>query len=181
MSGERLRTALDGRARFLREKELPLPKRQPHLVRWAREFLLFTQAHGGHTFEQTLDLFLAEVGGSHGEQEHHPAIVGDVIYTSRIAYNLRTGKPLKGWQWVRGGHGCGTISTSSFCNFHRGDMPVMQELKTGRLRHLTSVTRPGCWINMLPAGGLILIPEASSGCTCSHSIQTSLALVPRGE
>ena len=121
------------------------------------------------------------VGGSHGEQEHHPAIVGDVIYTSRIAYNLRTGKPLKGWQWVRGGHGCGTISTSSFCNFHRGDMPVMQELKTGRLRHLTSVTRPGCWINMLPAGGLILIPEASSGCTCSHSIQTSLALVPRGE
>ena len=55
----------------------------------------------------------------------------------------------------------------------------LQELKTGKFMHLTRVTRPGCWINMIPAGGLLLIPEFSSGCTCSHAIQTSLALVPR--
>jgi hypothetical protein len=30
---------------------------------------------------------------------------------------------------------------------------------------------------MLPVGGLILIPEASSGCTCPYSIQTAMALV----
>jgi hypothetical protein len=30
--------------------------------RWVREFLLFVRGHGGYTFEQTLDLFLAEVG-----------------------------------------------------------------------------------------------------------------------
>ena len=52
-------------------------------------------------------------------------------------------------------------------------------LASGESTALTSVTRPGCWINILPAGGLVLIPEASSGCTCYYSIQTSLALSPR--
>ena len=33
---------------------MALPKHQPYLVRWVREFLLFAQGHGGYTFEQTL-------------------------------------------------------------------------------------------------------------------------------
>jgi len=40
------------------------------------------------------------------------------------------------------------------------------------------VSRPGCWINTIPAGGLVLIPESSSGCTCGFALQTSLAFVP---
>ena len=66
MSGARLQAALDGYAKFLREEDLALPKHQPYLVRWVREFLLFAQGHDGYTFEQTLDLFLAEVGGRVG-------------------------------------------------------------------------------------------------------------------
>jgi hypothetical protein len=32
---------------------------------------------------------------------------------------------------------------------------------------------------MIPAGGLLLIPEASSGCSCKHfPVQTSLGFVP---
>jgi hypothetical protein len=42
-----------------------------------------------------------------------------------------------------------------------------------------TVSRPGCWINMIPAGGLVLIPEASSGCTCGFSLQTSVAYIPQ--
>ena len=38
------------------------PKRQPQLVRWVGEFLGFAADHAGYTFEQTLDLCLAEVG-----------------------------------------------------------------------------------------------------------------------
>ena len=37
--------------------------------------------------------------------------------------------------------------------------------------------RPACWINTLPAGGIVLMPEASSSCSCSYSFQTSLALI----
>jgi len=59
---------LDGYAKFLRERQLVLPKHQPYLVRWVREFLLFARQDGGYTFEQTPDLFLAEVGGRVGEK-----------------------------------------------------------------------------------------------------------------
>ena len=39
-------------------------------MRWVREFLLFPQEHGGCTFEQTLDLFLADVRRARGRQPH---------------------------------------------------------------------------------------------------------------
>ena len=45
---------------------MALTSHQPYLVRWVKEFLFFSAEHRGHTFEQTLDLFLAEVGGRVG-------------------------------------------------------------------------------------------------------------------
>jgi hypothetical protein len=54
----------------------------------------------------------------------------------------------------------------------------MCDLTTGTHTKLTTVSRPGCWINIIPAGGLLLIPEASSGCTCNFPIQASMALMP---
>jgi len=32
--------------------------------------------------------------------------------------------------------------------------------------------RPGCWINAVPAGGLLLMPDATDCCTCSYLIKT---------
>jgi len=118
--------------------------------------------------------------GPHGEQVQHSAIVGETIYSTGFACELRTGKPIAGWKWVKS-EKCGTLSASASCLFSRFSNPRMFDLATGKFTSLTSVTRPGCWINIIPAGGLILIPEASSGCTCGYSIQTSLALVPRDE
>ena len=60
--GKKLKAVLEGYAAFLRKRKLVLPRHQQHLVRWVRDFLLFTEEHGGYTFEQTLDLFLAAVG-----------------------------------------------------------------------------------------------------------------------
>ena len=61
-AGQRLQDALDGYATFVRDKELALPKHQSHLVHWVREFLAFATHHPGHMLDQTLDLYLAEVG-----------------------------------------------------------------------------------------------------------------------
>jgi len=116
--------------------------------------------------------------GPHGEQVQHSAIVGQTIYNTGFALDLRTGRPVPGWKWQKSDK-CGTVSTSAFCAFSRYSSPRMFNLKTGEYTPLTSVTRPGCWINIIPAGGLVLIPEASSGCTCYYSVQTSIALVPR--
>ncbi len=57
-----VKAVLDGFAHFLRKRDLARPKQRPHLVRWVQEFLLFAQSHGGYTFEQTRDLFLAALG-----------------------------------------------------------------------------------------------------------------------
>lgn len=45
-SGVRMQAVLEGYAKFLKEKDLALPKHQAHLVRRVREFLLFAQEHG---------------------------------------------------------------------------------------------------------------------------------------
>jgi len=40
--------------------------------------------------------------------------------------------------------------------------------------------RPGCWINALPAGGLVLVPDASASCSCSYQNRSWIALMPEG-
>ncbi|MBI5395433.1 MAG: hypothetical protein HZA91_09085, partial [Verrucomicrobia bacterium] len=116
--------------------------------------------------------------GPHGEQVQHPAIVGEVVYGTGFTCNLNTGEPVDGWKWRKSNH-CGTVSTSANCAFSRYDQPWMFDLKSGEHTVLTTAIRPGCWINIIPAGGLILIPEASAGCTCGYPIQTSVTLIPR--
>ena len=44
---------------------------------------------------------------------------------------------------------------------------------------LTSVTRPGCWINIITAGGGVLTPEAGSGCSCGYPIRATMAFVSK--
>jgi outer membrane protein assembly factor BamB len=121
------------------------------------------------------------VNGDHGEQDQHPVIVGDTIYSycPPFDYDLQTGER-GSFHLARGGHGCGTLSGSAFCLFGRGGYPRMYEISKGGESNiaLDFINRPGCWINIIPAGGLILIPEGSSGCTCSYPMKTSLALLP---
>jgi outer membrane protein assembly factor BamB len=117
--------------------------------------------------------------GGHGEYNRHPTIIGDTVYGWPYAYELHTGRQIEGWKFNRLGHGCGGISASSNAMFWRGLNPWIYNLgEGGGPSRINKVTRPGCWINIIPAGGLILIPEASSGCTCGYPIQTSLAYRP---
>jgi len=117
--------------------------------------------------------------GAHGEYNRHSTIIGQTVYAWPYAYNLKTGDKIEGWEFDRRGHGCGGVSASAQCLFWRGGNPWMYDLgPDGGPQRLTAVSRPGCWINMIPAGGLVLIPESSSGCTCGFAVQTSLALVP---
>jgi hypothetical protein len=120
-------------------------------------------------------------GGDHGEQNRHPTIVANTVYTYPLAYDLHTGERRADWEFDRLGHGCGNISASAGCIFWRGDNPWQRSLHGDQsATRVNGVNRPGCYINMIPAGGLLLIPEASSGCTCGFPLQTSLAYVPAG-
>ncbi|MBI1390987.1 MAG: PQQ-binding-like beta-propeller repeat protein [bacterium] len=123
------------------------------------------------------------VGGDHGEQVHHPTIVGDYIVAEPRAYEIHTGEPLiengEPWLMSKGRAGCGTISSSALNVFYRDSNPMMNPLFGGAGEtRVSSVNRTGCWINMIAAGGVLLVPEASSGCTCNYAIQASMAFAP---
>jgi len=118
------------------------------------------------------------INGDHGEQDQHPVVVGRTVYLEPYAWDLATGKPVDGWRLKREGHGCGQVSASASAFYFRAGNPTTCNLATGQKTKITTVSRPGCWINMIPAGGLLLIPEASSGCTCPYPVQSSMAFVP---
>lgn len=119
------------------------------------------------------------IGGEHGEQWQHPVIIGDLIYQRPYSFDLQTGE--KGhFTLHRGGGGCGGLSGSTHYLYGRGSNPRMYELTERETSGtpLTRVNRPGCWINIIAAGGLVMIPESSSGCTCAYPVQTSFVFVP---
>jgi len=122
------------------------------------------------------------IGGEHGEQDHHPVIVGGRLFCEPFAYDLDSGKPIDNWKWInKHRSGCGTVSASASSLFFRQSHPTMFNLDDNQYARVTTSTRPGCWINMIPAAGLLLVPEASSGCTCNYAIQTSLAFLPMSQ
>ena len=104
-----------------------------------------------------------------------------------MACDLHTGQiimrnhPISGkqvpWEFLRPGHSCGITSASAEALFYRSYNVGIYELTEDKGFSLFEGVRPGCWLNMIAANGLMLMPEASSGCTCSFSLRCSLALV----
>lgn len=114
--------------------------------------------------------------GHHTGQLAHPTIVGDLVYFNKHTYELRTGKVLgvHNFDW----HGCGVMSASNHTVFSRYEYHGMLDLDTHKRTEFLGI-RSGCWLSLIPSGGLLLAPETSAGCSCGHSIQTSIAYVPR--
>jgi len=57
-------------------------------------------------------------------------------------------------------------------------MAALQRLAAQQPRHFAG-HRLGCWINAIPANGLVMIPEASAGCVCMFSIASTIVMEPR--
>lgn len=114
----------------------------------------------------------------------YPLAVGDTLYLAgyygtRLGLDVRNGTST---DWTGGDHypGCGIASASRTHLYFRNGNPVACEPISTDQTRLTTVTRPGCWINMIPAGGLMNIPEGQAGCICNYPIQTSMALMANG-
>jgi len=115
-----------------------------------------------------------------------PVIIGNTLYAYPGAYDLRTGQPretqhpLTGrrvpWRMTYKG-GCGAITGCRDALFYRSGAAGMVDIRTDSGIQWLGQVRPSCWINMIPAGGMLLIPEGASGCTCPYNYQTSVAMV----
>ncbi|MCX5758372.1 MAG: PQQ-binding-like beta-propeller repeat protein, partial [Candidatus Hydrogenedentes bacterium] len=120
-----------------------------------------------------------------------PVIVGDTILIEPRACDLRTGAiktrahPLTGedstWEYVRPGHCCSATSACPNMFFLRGYFLWYYDLVKDQGMLPFGGIRPGCWINVIPANGLVLFPEASAGCTCSYPIRSTVVLQPKSE
>ena len=139
---------------------------------WPHAMYAFDPVDGSDKWSKTFTAALADY--YHGGQDKHPAIVGDSIYWQPNKYNLQNGAQ-QTWAGVSQS-GCGTISTSANYAFNRYSNPRMHSLSGGSWS-LCSEARVGCYINIVPAGGLVLVPESGSGCTCSYSLQSSMGFM----
>ena len=115
-----------------------------------------------------------------------PVIVGNWVFIEPRACDLYTGEikmrshPVTGrevpWEYLRPGHTCAISSASAHSLFYRSYSTAIYDFSEDRGLVIFGAIRPGCLINMIPANGLLLFPEASSGCTCSFPLRCSLVL-----
>lgn len=120
-----------------------------------------------------------------------PVIVGDEILIEPRACDLRTGvvkerlHPLTGaestWEYVRPGHCCSATSAAPNMFFLRGYFLWYYDRERDLGMLPFGGIRPGCWINTIPANGLVLFPEAAAGCTCSYPVRATVVMTPREE
>ncbi|HUT26153.1 MAG TPA: PQQ-binding-like beta-propeller repeat protein [Sumerlaeia bacterium] len=115
---------------------------------------------------------------AHGYQDKHPMIVGNTVYFKYGSLDLQTGA-FVGFSF--GTSNCSDCSASMNHCFSRneGNASIYRLGGNGLSDPLSPVIRPGCYIDIIPAGGLIMLPAASSGCTCDYPIQTSIAWQPQ--
>jgi len=105
-----------------------------------------------------------------------PLVNDQTIYAEPGAWDLLTGRR-KDFHLKRS-YGCGIPSGSrhllTFRSATLGYYNLLSETETENYGGI----RPGCWINAIPAGGLLFLPEASNRCTCSYLIKATIALQP---
>jgi len=120
-----------------------------------------------------------------------PLILGDTLHAEPWAFDLHTGaqrqrtNPITGhvepWQFARPGHHCGAPVAAPNVMFFRSYYLGYYDLVGDYGTMTFGGQRPGCWINFIPANGLALMPEASSGCMCPFPIMCTVVLAPRTE
>lgn len=147
---------------------------------FSRRSLIALSADDGHTLWS----------GRKGYRSR-PLIVNDRVIAEPWSYDLYTGAdtmrqhPVTGadarWQMSRPGHHCGNIAAAVGALFFRSGVTATYDLMADYGTAHFGAQRPGCWINCIPANGVVLMPEASSGCVCPFAIQCTIVFHPRKE
>ncbi|MEZ6070855.1 MAG: PQQ-binding-like beta-propeller repeat protein [Pirellulales bacterium] len=116
-----------------------------------------------------------------------PAMIsGETIHKPFSACELLTGKPLTKpdpvtgqdveWTWKRN-YGCNTpLASRHLLTFRSGAAGYYDLAGDGGTGNFGGF-RSGCSNNLIPAGGVLTVPDYTRTCVCGYQNQTSLALV----
>ncbi|MCP4608544.1 MAG: PQQ-binding-like beta-propeller repeat protein [Planctomycetes bacterium] len=105
-----------------------------------------------------------------------PILNDSTIYAQLGAWDLLTGVK-KEFNFERS-YGCGIIAGARNLLAFRSATIGYRDLLSGTGTENYGGIRPGCWINTIPAGGLLLVPDATARCVCSYLIKANIALQP---
>ena len=129
-----------------------------------------------------LAVFDAKTGRMMWETEadyaSRPLINGGTIYAQGGAWDLKSGKR-KAFPFKRS-YGCGVLASGAELMVYRSATLGYWDLTRNEANEDFGGIRPGCWINALPAAGLVLVPDGSAGCVCSYPNKSWVALYPDG-
>lgn len=104
-----------------------------------------------------------------------PLILGQTILAEGGKWDLQTGDNLP-FDFSRS-YGCGQLAASKNLLLFRSATFGYVDLSSPETKTQSyGGVRPGCWINALPVGGLVLLPDASAGCVCSYQNRSWMAL-----
>ncbi|GAF90255.1 unnamed protein product, partial [marine sediment metagenome] len=106
--------------------------------------------------------------------QSRPLIKQETIYAQGGAWDLSTGKD-RPFEFTRS-YGCGILAAGQNLMVFRSATLGYVDFKEEKTVHNFGGMRPGCWINAIPAGGLVLVPDGSAGCECSYQNKTWMAL-----
>ena len=153
---------------------------------WWREFL------SGAFSRRSLIALSADDGRSlwsgYKGYRSRPLIIGDSIVAEPCAHDLHTGDerlnahpvttaPVR-WQFSRPAHHCGAVSAAPNALFFRSSVTAYYDLIGDYGTVHFGAQRPGCWINCIPANGVVMVPEAASGCVCGYSVHCTMVFKP---
>jgi outer membrane protein assembly factor BamB len=103
-----------------------------------------------------------------------PLMNDRTLYAQGGAWDLLTGEE-RPFEFTRS-YGCGQLAGSKHMLLFRSATLGYLDLSRGSGTENFGGIRPGCWINALPVGGLVLLPDASAGCSCSYQNKSWMAL-----
>ena len=122
-------------------------------------------------------------GASHNEIVANPIILKEAIWcippsakTTKISTKdgSTSGVPVGGR-----GKGCSLVAASNHISVYRSNKIGVTDFEKETNTAISLVNRPSCFLNLIPAGGMVLMPEGSLGCVCGFPYQGSMVLAPK--
>jgi hypothetical protein len=95
-----------------------------------------------------------------------------IAYPSVVELMTGDAKPL---DFIKS-YGCGQLAGSKHLLLFRSATLGYYDFTRQAGTENFGGVRPGCWVNVLPVGGLVLVPDASAGCRCSYQNRAWVAL-----
>lgn len=111
-------------------------------------------------------------------QRARQLIHNNKVVVDPYAYDIKTGAKIPDFHLNRT-YGCGTVVASeNLLHFRSGTLGYAGVTPPHKVMNFGGI-RPGCWLNMIPVAGMVVMPDAMEGCACSYLNKAAVALEQR--